>query len=152
MLDAHDAVSSILAPLRVGDRVVGLMSFTYTGISGRHYEDHDRDLAGEIARRVALAVENARLARLADRATERLNLLARTSDLLTLELDSGVRVEALAAGGAPDVRRRVRRLPPRRRRSGAAVRVRPRRLRVRHQRAALRDDPLIELKTRNAEC
>ena len=96
LLDAHDAVSSILAPLRVGDRVLGMMSFTYTRASGRHYEDHDRELAIEIARRVALAVENARLARLADRATERLALLARTSDLLTLELDSGVRVEALA--------------------------------------------------------
>jgi PAS domain S-box-containing protein len=96
VLDAHDAVSTILAPLRVGDRVVGLMSFTYTGASGRHYEDHDAPLASEIARRVTLAVENARLARLADRATGRLNLLARTSDLLTLELDSGVRVEALA--------------------------------------------------------
>jgi PAS domain S-box-containing protein len=96
VLDVHGAVSCILAPLRIGDRVAGIISFAYTSISGRHYEDHDCELAGEIARRIALAVENARLARLADRATGRLDLLARTSELLTLELDSRVRVEALA--------------------------------------------------------
>jgi signal transduction histidine kinase len=55
------------APLRVRGRVVGVMSFgTSDGESSREYTPADVTLIEEFARRVSLAIENARLFRHAD--------------------------------------------------------------------------------------
>lgn len=57
--DLH-ATSLLAAPLLVRDRRVGAITFGFAD-SRRHYDQEDRRLAEEIARRAALAIENARL-------------------------------------------------------------------------------------------
>jgi PAS domain S-box-containing protein len=54
--------SGIVAPLRAPGRVIGVMAFGMVG-SGRRLHHRDEYLAGEVARRVGLAIENARLYR-----------------------------------------------------------------------------------------
>ncbi|OLC57952.1 MAG: hypothetical protein AUH85_02025 [Chloroflexi bacterium 13_1_40CM_4_68_4] len=52
--------SFIVLPLPVGDRVIGAVTFLSAG-SGRHYTEDDVDFAKQLARRMALSIENARL-------------------------------------------------------------------------------------------
>lgn len=52
--------SAIVAPMRVGARIIGAMSF-FTSTSGRRFTDEDLGVAEQLARRAAVAVENARL-------------------------------------------------------------------------------------------
>ncbi|MGH2908847.1 MAG: SpoIIE family protein phosphatase, partial [Solirubrobacteraceae bacterium] len=52
--------SAIVAPMRVGARIIGAMSF-FTSTSGRRFTDDDRGVGEQLARRAAVAVENARL-------------------------------------------------------------------------------------------
>lgn len=54
-------VSAMVVPLTARDRVIGLLSLLTSEESGRVYTDADLSLAMEIARRCAIAVENARL-------------------------------------------------------------------------------------------
>ena len=54
--------SAIMAPLSVRGHTLGLMTFATAG-SGRRYRVADVSLAGEVARRAAVAVDNARLYR-----------------------------------------------------------------------------------------
>lgn len=67
--DAHDAAfqeawseigatSALFAPLAAGDRVFGALGLF---AAGREFESEDRMLATELARRIGLALENARL-------------------------------------------------------------------------------------------
>ena len=55
-------VSAILAPLSARGHTLGLMTFA-TSMSGRRYDASDVSLAGEVAQRAAVAVDNARLYR-----------------------------------------------------------------------------------------
>ena len=65
--DAIRAYAYVGAPLRVRGRVVGVMSFgTTEDHSRREYSDADVGMVEEFARRVSVAVENARLFRKAD--------------------------------------------------------------------------------------
>ena len=52
--------SFITAPLLVAGRAVGAVTFI-TAESGRYYTEDDLDLAKQLARRIALSIENARL-------------------------------------------------------------------------------------------
>ena len=52
--------SFVTLPLHVGDRVIGAVTFI-TAESGRRYEEADLDLGRQLARRMALSIENARL-------------------------------------------------------------------------------------------
>lgn len=52
--------SFITLPLPVGDRIIGAVTFI-TAESGRHYTSADLDLAKQLARRMALSIENSRL-------------------------------------------------------------------------------------------
>jgi len=52
--------SFIALPLLVGDRIIGAVTFITTQ-SGRRYTNEDFDLAQQLARRIALSVENSRL-------------------------------------------------------------------------------------------
>ncbi|HEX2128969.1 MAG TPA: SpoIIE family protein phosphatase [Solirubrobacterales bacterium] len=54
-------VSLIIAPMPVGGRIVGALTFV-NQVGSRRFDDDDLDLALELARRVAMALENARLA------------------------------------------------------------------------------------------
>ena len=53
-------VSFISAPLLVADRAIGAVTFITSG-SGRHYTEDDLDVARQLARRMALSIENAHL-------------------------------------------------------------------------------------------
>jgi PAS domain S-box-containing protein len=59
--------SAMTVPLRIQERAIGAMTFV-TAESGRHYTGADLAFAEEVASRAALAVENARLYRDAQRA------------------------------------------------------------------------------------
>lgn len=52
--------SAIVVPMRVPGRIIGAMSF-FTSSSGRRFSDGDLGVAEQLARRAAVAVENARL-------------------------------------------------------------------------------------------
>jgi PAS domain S-box-containing protein len=58
LLEALEIRSAMLVPLATGDRVLGAMSFI-AAESGRRFTPDDLDLAEELARRCALAVDNA---------------------------------------------------------------------------------------------
>lgn len=53
--------SGLMAPMNVGGHTLGVLSFG-NGSGARRFDDSDLELAAEIARRAATAVENARLA------------------------------------------------------------------------------------------
>jgi PAS domain S-box-containing protein len=61
--------SAMAAPMRVGDRVLGTLLFARSRTSHR-YEERDLFMAEELARRVALSLENARLYQAAQLATQ----------------------------------------------------------------------------------
>jgi PAS domain S-box-containing protein len=61
LMRAIDTRSIIIVPLRAGDRVIGTIELATTSESGRLLGPHELDLAEELARRAAIAVENARL-------------------------------------------------------------------------------------------
>ncbi|NEP12320.1 MAG: GAF domain-containing protein [Symploca sp. SIO2C1] len=63
--------SYICVPLQVGDKTLGSISFVWSE-SGRRYTQADLELAEDLARRAALATENARLYREAQEASESL--------------------------------------------------------------------------------
>jgi DNA-binding NarL/FixJ family response regulator/signal transduction histidine kinase len=62
-------VSAMYLPLSVHDEVLGALTLV-SAESGRHFTSHDLWLAGELARRAALAIENARLYKHARAATQ----------------------------------------------------------------------------------
>ncbi len=70
--------SVILAPMVVGGRSVGLISFV-TAESGRRYDRKDLRLAEELARRAAIAMEHARLYREARASEERFRRIVETA-------------------------------------------------------------------------
>lgn len=87
--------SSIVAPLHVGDDVVGLLCLDYTSVSGRVYQPGDVELVEALADRIVLVLERAYLTAEAARARARLDLLAQVSELLTVGLDTRARLEAV---------------------------------------------------------
>jgi PAS domain S-box-containing protein len=63
--------SAMIVPLKVRGRAIGAITFV-SAESGRHYEQADLALAEELARRAAMAVENARLFRERDEIARKL--------------------------------------------------------------------------------
>jgi signal transduction histidine kinase len=96
-LRPHSLVS---VPLRVGERVTGALSL-YMSESGRRYGPEDLALAEELARRAALAVENARLFHAAEQATrardEMLGVVAHDlrNPLNTIAMGAGLLTEMI---------------------------------------------------------
>ena len=95
LVDLHGVRSVIVAPLRAGGRTLGSALFTTTPLSNRRFQSNDLETAGELSRRLAQVIDNAYLAREAEKARSRLDLLAQASDLLTVELDSSARAGAV---------------------------------------------------------
>jgi hypothetical protein len=62
LLRRLDLTSWIVVPMTARGRTLGTLSFAMSG-SGRHFDDDDFELALDIARRAAAAVDNARLYR-----------------------------------------------------------------------------------------
>ena len=96
VIEAHGVRSAISVPLEAHGERFGLMILNYTTASGRRYEPEDVDLAHELARRFAQVIETSRLRSDAQRAQERLRLLARVGELITVELDSQARLHSVA--------------------------------------------------------
>ena len=91
------ARSSIVAPLHVGDDIVGLLCLDYTGFSGRVFQPDDLTLVEALADRLVLVLERAYLSGPGRRApAPGLDLLAQVSELLTVGLDTRARLEAVA--------------------------------------------------------
>jgi PAS domain S-box-containing protein len=89
-------VGSILAvPLRVGERVLGVLALIYQAGSRRRYSDADHTLAEGLASRFAQAIDNAWLTAEAALVRRRVDLLARMGELMTVELSSKARIEAV---------------------------------------------------------
>ncbi|HYF26534.1 MAG TPA: SpoIIE family protein phosphatase [Baekduia sp.] len=61
LMRAIDTRSMHIVPLMAGDEVIGTLQLATTGDSGRRLGPEDLDLALELARRAAVAVENARV-------------------------------------------------------------------------------------------
>ena len=69
-----------MAPLAARGRTLGVMIWISTARSGRGYDALDRDLAEELARRAALAADNARLLRETQQARDEAEGANRTKD------------------------------------------------------------------------
>jgi PAS domain S-box-containing protein len=78
--------SVMIVPLVTRDRTLGAITFV-AAESGRRYGPDDLALAGELARRAALAVDNARLFRESEDALHRLGVLVDASARLTGSLE-----------------------------------------------------------------
>ncbi len=87
--------SSIIAPLHVGEDVVGLLCLDDTVVSGRVFRPEDLALVEDLADRIVVVLERAYLSDQAAHARARLDLLAQVSELLTVGLDTRARLEAV---------------------------------------------------------
>lgn len=83
--------SAMVVPLTAREQVLGVMTFIWAE-SGRHYTEEDLELATELARRVAIAIDNARLyaAERTARHTEALLAETRERNRLAQELHDNV--------------------------------------------------------------
>jgi PAS domain S-box-containing protein len=94
--------SAITLPLRAGARTFGALTLV---AESRELEDSDFELAQELAARAAIAVENARLYREAERRAEAALALAYVGDgVILLDHEGRVRFWNAAAAAITDVR------------------------------------------------
>jgi PAS domain S-box-containing protein len=94
LLDDLELRSMMVVPLSLGDRVLGVMTFVWAE-SGFRYDRDDLALAEDLARRAAVAIENARLyqaerdaRREEARARERLQILSEAGAAMAETLDA----------------------------------------------------------------
>ncbi len=93
-LIALDVRSGIVAPLEVRGRVLGTLQFANSG-RARRFDAADLQLAQQLARRAALAIDNVRLLESRQRAIARLRFLADIGESLSESLDLETRLERL---------------------------------------------------------
>ena len=86
LMQELDPKAAIAVPLIARGHVVGAITLA-SAESGRRYAASDVELAEELARRAALAVDNARLYRAEQEARERVSLLAEAGRVLGSSLD-----------------------------------------------------------------
>ncbi len=79
LLRAVNVGSWIVVPLRVQGNTIGALTLAYSD-SGRRYSPHDLVLAEEIARRAAVAIDNARLYALSQTERTRVETATRAKD------------------------------------------------------------------------
>jgi PAS domain S-box-containing protein len=87
--------SNILVPLVARGKTIGVLTLA-TAESGRAYAERDLGLAGELAARAALAVDNARLFRDEQGAREHVSFLSEASAILASSLDYEKTLQSLA--------------------------------------------------------
>jgi PAS domain S-box-containing protein len=88
--------SYMIVPLIARGRTLGVLSFVTTEESGHSYDEVDLKLAEELARRAALAVDNARLYRDALANQERLRFLAESGEILASSLAYSATLQSVA--------------------------------------------------------
>jgi PAS domain S-box-containing protein len=89
--------SYMCVPLRVRDNVLGAITFV-AAESGRRFEDADLLVAEELARRAAIAIDNARLYRAAEERAQAAGVLAAIGDgVVLVDADRVVRLWNAAA-------------------------------------------------------
>jgi serine phosphatase RsbU (regulator of sigma subunit)/anti-sigma regulatory factor (Ser/Thr protein kinase) len=86
LYEALSPQSYMIVPLVARGRTIGALTVLSTR-EGLHYGPDDLEFADHLARRFALAADNARLYHDAETARERLAFLARASELLSATLD-----------------------------------------------------------------
>jgi signal transduction histidine kinase len=77
LLQQFDTGSLIVVPLTARGRTFGAMTFATSRASGRRFTPADLEMAEELARRAAVAMDNARLYQDMQRAVERTTILQR---------------------------------------------------------------------------
>jgi PAS domain S-box-containing protein len=92
--------SYMIVPLIAGDQMLGAMTFLST-TPGYLFDESDLSLASDLARRLALAVENARLYEDAERARARVSFVAEASEVLASSLDLETTLQRLARLAVP---------------------------------------------------
>jgi PAS domain S-box-containing protein len=99
--------SAIIVPLIARGRTLGILSLVMAQ-SGRHYEQDDFNLAQEVARRAAIAIDNARLFSAeqgsraeAEEAQQRLWFLAEANAVLSSSLDYDATFSRVASLAVP---------------------------------------------------
>ena len=98
----------ICVPLTTRDRTIGSLSFVRVGaIDGRgSFEDGDVALAGDLARRIAVAIDNARLHATTERRREELEEANQSKDLFLATLSHELRTPLNAIVGWTDMMRK----------------------------------------------
>jgi PAS domain S-box-containing protein len=99
--EAHGAASVIIVPLRSAHGDIGLLTCAYTDVSQRRYRPDDVELAVALGTRFSELLEHAYLGREAAQARSRLDLLAAVSEILTVDLDTRARLDAIANVSLP---------------------------------------------------
>jgi signal transduction histidine kinase len=119
------ACAYVGAPLRVRGRVVGVMSFGMTEPeSGREYTPGDVELVEEFARRVSVAIENARLFRHTDELNRlKDEFLATLSHELRTPLAAVLGWSRMLANGTLDQRKQVQAIEAIERNAQAQARI-----------------------------
>ncbi len=79
LLRQLDACSWIIVPLRVQGVTIGAFTLAYSD-SKRHYTERELVLAGELARRAAVAIDNAALYELSQKERSRVEAVTRAKD------------------------------------------------------------------------
>ncbi len=92
--------ASIAVPLVARNHIVGAVTLAWAE-SGRVYDEADVELAEELARRAALAVDNARLYRAEQEAAARVTFLAEVGQVLASSLDYETTLKRVAELSVP---------------------------------------------------
>jgi signal transduction histidine kinase/DNA-binding response OmpR family regulator len=92
----------ICVPLVSRDRTIGTLSFVKFGL-GERFEAVDVDLAGDLARRIAVAIDNIRLHATTERRREELELANKSKDVFLATLSHELRTPLNAIVGWTDM-------------------------------------------------
>src|SRR5205085_9414108 len=95
-----DPRSAVAVPLVARGETLGALTFAWSQTNRRHTPE-ELQLVEDVARRAALAVDNARLYASAQRAAERLRFLAEASSTLASSLEYPTTLENVARLAVP---------------------------------------------------